>query len=160
MNLTGYPSNHIVTRFVSVMFMMFIMISAPSAVLAVDKEAHQERVEVRIKVMHEKLKISAAQEEQWAKIEQAMREDAKKMDSLTQARVDHAKDMTAIDDLKSYYEVTEAHADGIKKLIPLFTTLYDGMSDEQKKTADTLFRHGFHKHGEHHGGNQKLDTKL
>jgi hypothetical protein len=111
-------------------------------------DKHQDdRVEVRIKEMHDKLKITAAQEEQWAKVEQTMREDAKVMDELTQTRADHAKDMTAIDDLKSYGEIAAAHADGIKKLTPVFAALYDTMSDAQKKDADALFRHGGHKHG-------------
>lgn len=111
-------------------------------------EKHQEdRVEVRIKDMHDKLKITAAQEEQWGKVEQTMREDAKVMDELTQARADHAKDMTAVNDLKSYGEITAAHADGIKKLTQVFAALYDMMSDAQKKEADALFRHGDHKHG-------------
>ena len=67
---------------------------APGLVFAADK--HQEvRVEVRIKDMHDKLKITATQEEQWAKVELAMREDASVMDALTQIRADHAKDMTA-----------------------------------------------------------------
>lgn len=131
---------------------------APGLVFAADK--HQEvRVEVRIKDMHDKLKITAAQEEQWAKVEQAMREDAKVMDALTQTRADHAKDMTAIDDLKSYGEITAAHADGIKKLTPLFAVLYDGMSDTQKKEADALFRHGDHEHGRHKHGQKKSDDK-
>ena len=131
---------------------------APGLVFAADK--HQEvRVEVRIKDMHDKLKITAAQEEQWAKVEQAMREDAKVMDALTQTRADHAKDMTAIDDLKSYGEITAAHADGIKKLTPLFAVLYDGMSDTQKKEADALFRHGDHEHGSHKHGQKKSDDK-
>ena len=131
---------------------------APGLVFAADK--HQEvRVEVRIKDMHDKLKITAAQEEQWAKVEQAMREDAKVMDALTQTRADHAKDMTAIDDLKSYDEITAAHADGIKKLTPLFAVLYDGMSDTQKKEADALFRHGDHEHGSHKHGQKKSDDK-
>lgn len=116
--------------------------------LAGDKH-HADRVEVRIKDMHEKLKITAAQEEQWAKVDQTMREDAKIMDELTQTRADHAKDMTAIDDLKSYGEITAAHADGIKKLTPVFAALYDTMSDVQKKDADALFRHGGHEHGGH-----------
>ena len=50
--------------------------------------------------------------------------------------------MNAVDDLKSYGEITDAHADGIKKFTPVFATLYDSMSDAQKKQADTLFRHG------------------
>ncbi len=54
----------------------------------------------------------------------------------------HAKGMTAVDDLKSYGEITEARADGVKKLIPVFSDLYASMSDAQKKEADNLFRHG------------------
>ncbi|QWF69410.1 Spy/CpxP family protein refolding chaperone [Methylomonas paludis] len=108
---------------------------------------HEEKVEVRIKDMHDNLSINPAQEVLWAKVAETMQEDAKVMDKLTQARADHAKDMTAIDDLKSYAEITTAHADGIKNLIPVFSALYDSMSDEQKKAADTLFRHVDHKHG-------------
>jgi hypothetical protein len=69
------------------------------------------------------------------------------MDALTQARVDHAKDLSAVDDLKSYGEITDAHANGIKKLTPVFADLYASMSDVQKKEADNLFRNGDHKHG-------------
>ncbi|MGD0960740.1 MAG: Spy/CpxP family protein refolding chaperone [Methylomonas sp.] len=126
---------------------------APGMASAADK--HQEdRVEVRIKDMHDKLKITAAQAELWAKVEQTMRDDAKVMDALTQARAEHAKEMTAVDDLKSYGEITAAHADGIKKLTPVFAALYDSMSDAQKKDADALFRHGGHKSDQ-----KKLDDK-
>ena len=115
---------------------------APGVVLAADKDAHEDRAELRIKDMHAKLKVTPAQEEQWTKVAEAMRENAKTMDTLTQARVDNAKDMTAVDDLKSYGEIADAHADGIKKLTPVFADLYGSMSDEQKKDADSLFRHG------------------
>jgi hypothetical protein len=48
--------------------------------------------------------------------------------------------MTAVDDLKSYGEIADAHADGIKKLTPVFAALYASMSDAQKKEADAIFR--------------------
>jgi hypothetical protein len=76
------------------------------------------------------------------------------MDALTQARIDHAKDRTAVDDLKSYGEITEAHAEGIKHLTPVFADLYASMSDTQKKEADNFFRHG-----DHHGGHKKSAIK-
>jgi hypothetical protein len=123
-----------------------MLVFAPGVAFAADKDVHEDRTEVRIKDMHAKLKILPAQEELWAKLKQTMLDDAKTMDALTQARVDHAKDMTAIDDLKSYGEIAEAHANGIKKLIPVFTDLYASMTDEQKKTADAFFREGSHKH--------------
>jgi hypothetical protein len=105
-------------------------------------ESGESRVEARIKDLHAKLKITQAQEEQWTKVAQVMRENAKSMDTLTHARFEHAKTMTAIDDLKSYGEITDAHADQIKKFTPVFATLYASMSDTQKKAADELFRHG------------------
>jgi hypothetical protein len=47
--------------------------------------------------------------------------------------------MTAIEDVKSYAAIAEAHADGLKKFAPVFEALYASMSDAQKKNADTLF---------------------
>src|ERR1700738_1811140 len=87
---------------------------APSTVIAA-KASNEDRAEARIKDMHAKLKITAAQEEQWGKIAQEMRDNAKSMDALTQARMANAKTMSAVDDLKSYGEIAEAHAKGIKK---------------------------------------------
>jgi periplasmic protein CpxP/Spy len=121
---------------------------APSLVFAA-RASHEDRVEMRIKDMHAKLDITAAQEDQWTKVAEVMRDNAKAMDALTKARHEHARTMTAVDDLVSYGEITEAHADGIKKLTPVFASLYAEMSDAQKTQADTLFRQGDHKKGKH-----------
>jgi periplasmic protein CpxP/Spy len=149
MKLSGnqftYASAHLITAAV----LATVLIFAPGVVFAADKDAHEDRAELRIKDIHAKLKITAAQEEKWDKVAEVMLNNGKTMDTLTQARVDHAKDMNAVDDLKTYGEVAEAHADGIKKLTPLFADLYASMSDVQKKEADTLFRHGYHEHGGH-----------
>jgi protein CpxP len=105
------------------------------------KASAEDRVEARIKDMHAKLNITQAQEDQWAKVAQVMRDNEKTMEPLIRARQEHAKTMTAVDDLTSYGEITDAHADGIKKFTPVFSTLYASMSDAQKKEADGLFRH-------------------
>ncbi len=114
---------------------------APGPVFAA-KASSEDRVETRIKDMHAKLKITQAQEEQWAKVAQVMRDNEKTIEPLIKARVENAKTMTAVDDLKSYAEITDAHADGIKKFTPVFETLYASMSEAQKKEADVLFRRG------------------
>jgi hypothetical protein len=102
-----------------------------------------DHVEARIKELHTKLKITPAQEELWNNVAQAMRDNAKTMEALIKARSEKAGAMTAVEDLKSYGEIAEAHADGLKKFIPAFEPLYAGMSDAQKKSADKLFRqHG------------------
>jgi protein CpxP len=117
---------------------------APGPVLAA-KDSGGDRVEARIKNMHARLKITQAQEDQWGKVAQVMRENAKALDTLTEARFKNVKTMNAIDDLKSYGEITDAHADGIKRFTPVFAALYTSMSDAQKNQADDLFRHGGHR---------------
>ena len=74
-----------------------------------------------------------------------MRDNAKKMDALNQARFEKAKALTAVEDLQSYSEIAQAHAEGLKNFIPAFEALYAAMSDDQKKDADTLFRQGSHR---------------
>lgn len=150
MKLSGNQFSYAGARLLAAATLVATMAFAPGVVLAADKDVHEDRTELRVKDMHDKLKITAAQEEQWAKVAQAMRDDAKTMDTLTQARVGHTKDMTAVDDLKSYGEIADAHANGIKKLTPVFADLYASMSDPQKKEADTLFRQGDRKHGQKH----------
>lgn len=142
------------TRLLAAAALAASLVFASGAVLAADKVSHAVRAEQHGKQMHDKLMITQAQEEQWGKVAQVMAENAKTMDTLTQARADRAKEMTAVDDLKSYGEITDAHADGIKKLTPVFATLYASMSDPQKKVADTLFRHGDRMHGMHKRGHR------
>jgi hypothetical protein len=114
--------------------------SGPAAAVTASKA---DRVEARITELHTKLKITPAQEELWNNVTQVMRDDAKTMEALIKARSEKASTMTAVDDLKSYSDIAAAHADGLKKFIAAFEPLYAGMSDAQKKSADTLFRqHG------------------
>jgi len=104
-----------------------------------------DRTEARIKDLQARLKITPAQEDLWNKVTQVMRDNAKTMDTLNQARFEKAKTLTAVEDLKSYMEIAEAHAAGLKNFIPVFEALYAAMSDDQKKDADTLFRYGSHR---------------
>jgi hypothetical protein len=99
-----------------------------------------ERVEARIKDLHAKLQITPAQEDLWKNVTTQMRDNAKIMDGLLGARFEKANTMSAVDDFQSYAETANAHAEGIKKFIPVFTALYNSMSDDQKKNADAIFR--------------------
>jgi hypothetical protein len=135
---------------VAVVLLTFMVFASPSPSRAAStkpgmatagKVSKTDRVEARIKELQTKLKITPAQEELWNNVTQVMRDNAKTMDELIKARSEKASTMTAIDDLKSYGEIAEAHADGIRKFIPAFEPLYAGMSDAQKNAADTLFRH-------------------
>ena len=112
---------------------------APKAKKARTPRAPGAGIEGRIKSLHEDLKITAAQEDQFNAMAQVMRDNGKAMAELGRKRRAAAKTMTAVDNLKTYEEISDAHTDGLKKLVPAFQKLYDSMSVEQKKTADTVF---------------------
>jgi uncharacterized membrane protein YqiK len=97
-------------------------------------------VEARIKELHKKLHITDAQKTQWDNLAQVMRDNAQAMVDLQKQRAAAMQSMTAVDVVKSYSEVIQAHEDGMKKFIPAFEGLYNSMSDAQKKTADAMFR--------------------
>ena len=105
------------------------------------KALSSEHVEARIAYLHTKLNITPEQEELWNDVAQVMLDNAKTMDELIKARSANAATMTPVDDLKSYSEIAEAHADGLRQFIPVFESLYASMSDAQKMNADKLFRH-------------------
>jgi|SRR5579862_2712196 protein CpxP len=97
-------------------------------------------VEARIRDLHKKLHITAAQKPQWDNLTLVMRSNAEAMVELQKQRAADTTSMSAVDVIKSYESVIEAHEDGMKKFIPPFEALYNSMSDAQKKTADSLFR--------------------
>jgi protein CpxP len=103
-------------------------------------ETKGETVEQRITKLHASLKITPEQDTKWNGVAQAMRENAASMDKLVGAtRTTPPQNMTAVEDLKTYQKFAQAHVDGLKNLISSFGTLYDSMSDAQKKIADGVF---------------------
>jgi hypothetical protein len=114
---------------------------------SVTRTSAVEQTEARIKELQSALKITDEQEALWNNLTQVMRENAKEMDALTKDRAENAKTMNAVENMKMHSQITEARLGQMKKFIPPFEALYTSMSDEQKKTTDTLFRTG--KHGKH-----------
>ena len=114
---------------------------------AVTRTTAVEHTEARIKELRSELKITEAQEVLWNNFTQVMRENAKEMDALTKDRAENTKNMNAVEQMKFHSQISEARLAQQKKLIPPFEALYAGLSDEQKKITDTIFRTG--KHGKH-----------
>jgi hypothetical protein len=102
--------------------------------------AGMSSVEARIKDLHKKLHITAAQKPQWDALTQVMRDNAQAMTDLQNKRASDSQSMSAVEVIKSYESVIEAHESGMKKFVPPFEALYNTMSDAQKKSADSLFR--------------------
>jgi hypothetical protein len=114
--------------------------TAPATTESAPAGEKSDPVEARIKELHSRLHITAAQQAQWDKLVQVMRDNAKAMDDLQAQRKQDASAMTAVDAVKSYQAVIEAHETGMAKFVPAFQDLYDSMSPAQKKTADAMFR--------------------
>jgi hypothetical protein len=124
--------------------------SAPAA-----KAGYERNVEDRIAYLHSQLKITPAQEAQWKTFADVMRGNGETMSQLFQQRK-AATSVSALDDMKQYATIAQAHADGMKKLVDAFDPLYGSLSPEQKKLADATFHQGgpaggAHHHRGHHG---------
>jgi periplasmic protein CpxP/Spy len=112
--------------------------SAPAAASAAAGK-HERNVEDRIAYLHSQLKITPAQETQWSAFADVMRNNAETMGALFQQRK-AATNQSALDDMKQYTAIAQAHADGMNKLVGAFEPLYNSFSPEQKTLADETFR--------------------
>ncbi|TCW87451.1 hypothetical protein C5O80_05970 [Burkholderia sp. SRS-46] len=119
--------------------------SAPST--AQHAARREARIEERITYLHNQLKITPAQEPQWKTFADTMRDNANTMGRLYRQRVE-THSATAIDDMKQYAELSQANADGAKKLADAFAPLYASFPANQKALADTTFRSWLHHDGE------------
>ncbi len=141
---------YIATVFVAaVLFCMTVVFADPltaqaqSAAAGKSGKSKVERTEDRINDYHKRLMITPAQEEQWTKLAAVMRDNAVRMEALIEERRAKGNTLNAVEDLKAYNRITDEHAAGLKNFIAAFEPLYNIMSPEQKKNADTIFtEHG------------------
>ena len=54
--------------------------------------------------------------------------------------------MNAVQNMQSYEQLAQAHAQDLEKLVPAFQKLYDAMPDQQKQLADQVFRANAEQH--------------
>jgi len=109
-------------------------------------------VDRHIAWLHEQLKITPAEEPAWNQFAQVMRDNAAAMSQAAEARAQKISAMSAADSMTSYAQLAEQHAQDMARLAASFQTLYGSFSDEQKQTADTLFRHSPGAPPHHHAG--------
>jgi periplasmic protein CpxP/Spy len=106
----------------------------------------EERVERRIKELHAQLRITAAEHPQWDQFAEVMRQNARDMDQAVIQRAQQFETMNAVQNMQSYEQLAEEHAQRVQKLVPAFQALYDAMSDPQKRLADQVFRANSEQH--------------
>jgi len=118
---------------------------------AVARPSAVAHTEAQITQLQGALKITEAQQELWDNLTQVMRENAKDMDALTDAiakeRAEGTQNMNAVEHMKLHSRITVAHSEQLEKFIPPFEAFYSSLSDEQKKTTDTIFQTGRYGHG-------------
>lgn len=100
-----------------------------------------ERVEARIKLLHSELSITSAQEPEWTAFAGVMRDNATHMEQRLNQRSTTFAKMTAVANLDSYAAIAQEHASDMRRLADAFRPLYASFSEEQKATADAIFRH-------------------
>src|SRR5215469_11632871 len=122
--------------------------SSPLAGHPVTGKTAEERVEQRIKELHAQLRITADERPQWDQFAQVMRENARDMDQVWLQRVDRFRSMNAVQNMQSYEQIAEQHAQHVQKLVPAFQNLYNAMPDEQKRLADQVFRANAERQGQ------------
>ncbi len=111
---------------------------AAAAPQSTDKSA-EDRVEKRIAELHAQLHITPAEQPQWDQFAQTMRDNAHQMDQAFTQRAQQYPTMTALQNMQSYEQIAELHAQQLQKLVPAFEGLYNVMAEPQQKIADTVF---------------------
>jgi LTXXQ motif family protein len=113
---------------------------SPLSSHAVRGNSAEQRVEKHIKELHAQLRITAAEEPQWAQFANVMRENARAMDQAFSQRMQQYPTMNALQNMQSYEQISEAHAQHLQKLVPAFENLYNAMPEQQKQLTDRVFR--------------------
>ncbi len=100
----------------------------------------EDRVGKRITQLHAALHITADEEGQWQQFADVMLDNARKMDGDYKDRAAKFATLSAVDNMQSYADIAEEHAEDVKRLVAAFQPLYAAMPDAQKKIADQVFR--------------------
>ncbi len=93
-------------------------------------------VEGHIAFLHAELRITPAQEQFWAPVAAAMREDVRNMDEA-ESQVS-SRPETAIQYLEKRAAFANLRAQGEARFLKAFHPLYDNLADDQKRMADEL----------------------
>ena len=106
----------------------------------------EERVETHIKQLHAQLQITPAEQPQWDRSAQVVRDNARDMDRAFMQRAQQYATMNAVQNMQSYEQIAEAHVQHLQKLVPAFDNLYNEMPEQQKKLTDQVFRANAERH--------------
>lgn len=97
-------------------------------------------VEQRIASLHASLKITPDEEQLWAQVAQAMRDNASGVEKLNAEHAhDNPEKITAVQHMKIYEDYARQHLQGLEALDSTFEKLYAAMPPAQQAVADKVF---------------------
>jgi protein CpxP len=102
--------------------------------------AMDDAIGKRITQLHAALQITADEEAQWRQFADVMRDNAHKMDQTYKDRAAKFANLSALENMQSYAQIAQEHAEDVQRLGAAFQPLYAAMPDAQKKIADEVFR--------------------
>ena len=106
-----------------------------------DAAAHTPAaVERRVQQLHTQLRITPQEQSQWDAFAQTMRQNADNMRTAIDQRGSQMDTMDAAQNMQSYAQLAQVHAQDMQQMASAFQTLYQSMSPEQRQNADQLFR--------------------
>jgi len=103
--------------------------------------SRDQQAEGQLNQLRQELGITDAQKAQFDAFAEVMRSNAQAMDSAMQQEQQNPP-KNAVDDLKAVQHLAETQLEGLRRLTPAFQSLYESLTDQQKKKADTLFARG------------------
>lgn len=127
---------------------VLLVTAAPAlAQHAADPKAAAEQHIVALKT---ELRITPAEDAPWSAFADVMRSNAAELSDKLAERAQNFPKMNAVDDLKSYADLSSLHAQENAKLVGPFETLYAALSPAQQAEADRLFQNSGPAHGPMH----------
>jgi periplasmic protein CpxP/Spy len=100
----------------------------------------EQLVDEHIRQLHAQLRITPAEQPQWDRFAEIMRQNARAMDQEFAERRQQFATMNALQNMQSYEKIAEAHAQQLQRLVPAFENLYNAMPEQQKRLTDQVFR--------------------
>jgi hypothetical protein len=103
--------------------------------------AGTSEIDREIADLKKQLKITPQQEPQFNAFADVMRSNAQELDAQMRQGSPN-QNPNAVESLKQAQQLTETQAAGMKRLVPALQSLYDTLSDPQKKIADRVIGGG------------------
>ncbi|HUK58950.1 MAG TPA: Spy/CpxP family protein refolding chaperone [Stellaceae bacterium] len=110
-------------------------------------------IEGRLAYLKTELHITPAQEAQWSKVADAMRQNSvERRQAFDQMRQARTAPPNALQRLETVSRLSAMRSQQTDRLLAAFRPLYDTLSDQQKQAANDIFGpHGHRSHFHHRG---------